>query len=223
MTTTTIEAEARTRIQAARPQADRAVFVTDDDYRSRRLSQAAIAVGALACLWFAGLGIGTLGLGGLPGISLSIPGTGGEQPQRADDRPNDATRAQPRPTSRLAAARESTATAAPGRASIRQRSSQRNHARATPPVTVPAPRVARGTPLPAAPGNQPAQPTTAQPVRRGLERRGLSAPPGKAQREIRPQPPAAPPGQAQRLGDPETTTVPVPPGQQKPDKPPPPG
>lgn len=223
MTTTTIEAQARTRIPAARPQAERAVFVTDDDYRSRRLSQAAIAVGALACLWFAGLGIGTLGLGGLPGVSLSIPGTGGEQPQRAVDRPTDVTRAQSRPTSRLAAAHESTATAAQRRASIPPRSSQRNHARATPPDPVLAPRVARGTPLPAAPANQPAQTTTPEPVRRGLERRGLSAPPGQAQREIKPQPPAAPPGQAQRLSDPEMTTVPVPPGQQKPDKPPPAG
>ena len=219
MTTTTIKAEATTLSPAARPPAERAVFVTDDDYRSRRLRQAAIAVGALACLWFAGLGIGTLGLGGLPEVSLPIPGRGGEQPQRAVDRPDDLTRARPR----LAAARESTAPAGPHRASTRPPSSQRNQARTTRPATVRAPRVARDMPLPAAPGNQPAQPTTPQPVRRGLERRGLSAPPGQAQPETRPQPPAAPPGQARRLGEPETTTVPLSPGQQKPDQPPTPG
>lgn len=219
MTTTTIEAEATTRIPAARPQAEQAVFVTDDDYRSRRLSQAAIAVGALACLWFAGLGIGTLGLGGLPGVSLPIPGRG-EQPRRTVDPTNDVTRAQSRPTPRLATARESTATAAQRRSSM---ASQRGHARVKPPVTVPASRVARPAPPQAAPGNQPAQPTTPQPIRRGLERRGLSAPPGQAQRETKPQPPAALPGQARRVGDPQTTTAPLPPGQLKPDKPPPPG
>ena len=221
MTTTTIEAETTTRVPAARPQAERAVFVTDDDYRSRRLSQAAIAVGALACLWFAGLGIGTLGLGGLPGVSLRIPGRG-EQPTQAVDPSNDMTRARARPTPRLAVARQSTATAVPLQAAILAESSHRNHARAKPPVTVPAPRVARATPPQAAPGSQPAQPRTPEPIRRGLERRGLSAPPGQAQRETRPQPPAAPPGQT-RAGDPEPTLVTVPPGQQKPDKPPPSG
>jgi hypothetical protein len=222
MTTTTIEAEATTRIPAARPQAERAVFVTDDDYRSRRLSQAAIAVGALACLWFTGLGIGTLGLGGLPEVSLSIPGRG-EQPRRAVDPSNHVTRAQARPTPRLAAARESTATSAPRQAAIRPESSHWNHARAKRPITVPASHVARATPTQAAPGSQPAQPITPEPIRRGLERRGLSAPPGEAQRETRPQPPAAPPGETRRAGDPETTSVTVPPGQQKPDKPPPSG
>lgn len=222
MTTTTIEAEATTRIPAARPQAERAVFVTDDDYRSRRLSQAAIAVGALACLWFTGLGIGTLGLGGLPGVSLSIPGRG-EQPRRAVDPANHVTRAQARPAPRLAAARQPAATAVPRGAAISPESSHRNHARVKPPVTVPATRVARATSPQAAPGSQPAQPTTPQPIRRGLERRGLSAPPGEAQRETRPQPPAAPLGQTRRAGDPETTPVTVPPGQQKPDKPPPSG
>jgi hypothetical protein len=222
MTTTTIETEAATRIPAAGLQTERAVFVTDDDYRSRRLAQAAIAVGALACLWFAGLGIGTLGLGGLPAVTLPIPGGGGDQPQPAVDRANDVTPARPRPTPGLAAARPSTTTAAPYRASTGPRASQRNHARAKAPGTAPASRNAGAKPVPAAPGNQPAQPTTARRVRRGLERRGLSAPPGQVQRETRPQPAAAPPGQEQRLGDPETT-APLPPGQQKPDKPPPPG
>jgi hypothetical protein len=223
MTTTTIEPEATTRIPAARPQDERAVFVTEDDRRSRALRQAAIAVGALACLWLVGLGIGTVALGRLPEVSLPILGKGGEQPTRSVDRPNDLARADQASTLRPAAARASAAPAASRRASTPSRSSRRSRARATrstPPVAVPAAPVAPATPAPAAPANQAAQPTPT-PVLRGLARRGLSAPPGQAQRETSPQAPTEPPGQARRLDDPQTSpTPPVPPGQQKPDKPP---
>lgn len=222
MTTTTIETEATTRIPAARPVTERAVFVTESHHRSRRLRQAALAIGALASLWLAGLGIGTLGLGRLPGVSLPIPGRGEEQPERAVEQTSDVTRSQARSTPRLSAARASIAPATQPRAAIRSRSSRGNGAvRAKPPGTVPASGAAQGTPLPAAPGNQ-----SAQPMRRGLARRNLTAPPGQTKRETRPQPPTEqPPGQARRRAPQATatTTVPLPPGQQKPDKPPPKG
>jgi hypothetical protein len=222
MTTTTIEAKTTAQFPTAGPRAERAVFVTEDDSRSRRLRRAAIAAGALSCLWLVGLGIGMLGLGQLPGVSISIPGRGGDQPTRGSDRSTGAGGAQSQSTQQLAAARESAARTAQRRAGNLPTSSQQRQARVAQAAPAPTARIGQSTPVSAMPGNQPAQ-AVSQPVPRGLARRDLTAPPGQTRRETKPQPPAAPPGQARRVNEQTGTTVePLPPGQQKLDKPPPP-
>ena len=50
---------------------DEAIFVSGDGRRARRLRRAALVASVLAGLWVVGLGIGMLGYGSLPGISLA--------------------------------------------------------------------------------------------------------------------------------------------------------
>src|SRR5215210_1267894 len=59
---------------------ERPVFVADDDQRARRLRMAAVAVLALASLWVAGLIVGMLGLGRLPGVSVPLPAAHAKAP-----------------------------------------------------------------------------------------------------------------------------------------------
>ena len=49
---------------------ERAIFVAADGRRARRLRRVAFAAVFLACLWVVGLGVGMLGFGSLPGVSL---------------------------------------------------------------------------------------------------------------------------------------------------------
>ncbi len=58
---------------------DEAIFVAGDGRRARRLGRAALVASVLAGLWIVGLGIGMLGFGSLPGISL-VKGSRAESP-----------------------------------------------------------------------------------------------------------------------------------------------
>jgi hypothetical protein len=215
----TIEHEQARAFPVALPRTERAVFVTESSHRARTLRYGAAVVVLLACLWLAGLGIGMLGLGRLPGLSLAVP-------DRADDgaRSEQATKVV-RPPSQPSRARPAAARVTPSAqrraAQTRSQLSTRSQTRAgrrTPVAKVPAPP--RATPPPPAPAQnvQPPQaPATPQPVPRGLERRGLTAPPGQTQKATEPP---APPGQTRRQEGSTTTTpepapAPAPPGQQQ--------
>ena len=58
---------------------DEAIFVAGDGRRARRLGRAALVASVLAGLWIVGLGIGMLGFGSLPGVSL-VKGSRVESP-----------------------------------------------------------------------------------------------------------------------------------------------
>ena len=58
---------------------DEAIFVAGDGRRARRLGRAALVASVLAALWVVGLGIGMLGFGSLPGVSL-VKGSRAESP-----------------------------------------------------------------------------------------------------------------------------------------------
>ena len=49
---------------------DEAIFVARDGRRARLIVRAAVVATVLAVLWIVGLGIGMLGFGSLPGVSL---------------------------------------------------------------------------------------------------------------------------------------------------------
>src|SRR6266545_8290691 len=70
---TMIERERPTR-PPERQEPERPVFVTDGDGRARRLRRVGLVGAALAFLWLAGLGVGMLGFGRLPGVR--VPGLG---------------------------------------------------------------------------------------------------------------------------------------------------
>jgi len=209
---TTIE----TRFPAPNSRAEPTVFVAEDDRRARLLRHGGAAVVALASLWLAGLGIGMLGLGNLPGVTLPIPGVSAERGQQSE-------------RSRDAATPVPEITAAPARSVASSARSERLRSSASVLPQAKAPQ--RRSPVPVGTGRQPrtgsqpgqvvqppAQPTPAPapaPVNRGWTSRGWSEPPGQA----RPSP-AEP---VRRRGEPKTaapTTPPapipiVPPGQQK--------
>jgi hypothetical protein len=197
------------------------VFVAEGDRRARLLRYGGTVVVALACLWLAGLGIGMLGLGNLPGMTLPIPGVSAERGQQSERSRDAAT-----PVRKITAAPASSGASSARSERIRSSGSVLPQAK--------APRQRSAAPLgtgsrprsgsrpgqvvqpPAQP--TPAQPTTARaPVNRGWTSRGWSEPPGQA----RPSP-AEP---VRRRGEPmtaaPTTTTPpapipiVPPGQQK--------
>jgi hypothetical protein len=238
---TTIEREIPMTVPTVAPPAERVVFVTDDDRRSRRLRQAAAISAALALLWVAGLAIGVLGVGGLPRVSLPIPGVGeGERPGDRVREPVRApqTAAENRAGSAGAVGDGSRAAVAGEEPTAQRARSSRRVSRAARPVGrrggadgLPAvPRDAQPAPQPAAVHvTPPAQPAP-QRVAPGLERRGLTLPPGQARNasEPQPEPPTEPPGQTRRRANPAsgttttttTTTTETPPGKDKPEKPP---
>jgi hypothetical protein len=180
---------------------ERAVFVTDDNRRARRLRRGAFVAASLACLWLVGLGVGMFGLGGLPGISLGQhknAGVGGVQPE-------------PNPVKLSPVARSldpHAPVAAPSHQNQRAVGSRSRSARAParpappgavkPPVWNPAPQ-------------QPVNPVGRQ---RGWARMGYQAPPGQARRAQPPPPPPSSRGQ-HRGQTTTTTTKPLPPGQTK--------
>ena len=194
---------------------ERAVFVTDDDRRARRLRRGAFVATALACLWLAGLGIGMLGFGGLPGVSLVKRGhdeqqrseapaaqqAGGEQIARQSGPAGGLVSRQARSRVARVSASQRAAAARAGR-------------RASPFAPVARPAVV------ASPAQQPVNPAQRQ---RGWARKGQPAPPGR----LRTHPPPPPTSRGQHRGQTTTTPTPtpVPPGQAKktPPPPPPPG
>lgn len=191
---------------------ERAVFVTDDNRRARRLRHGSIVAAALACLWLVGLGVGMFGLGGLPGISLGKndnPGARGVQPE-----PNPAKFS---PLARPLDPRAPAAT--PSRRNQRTLGSRSRSDRAPtrpavkPPVSIPP------VSNPAPPAQQPVNPGGRQ---RGWTRKGYQAPPGQVRQTQSPPPPGS---QGQHRGQTQTTIKPPPLGQAKktPPPPPPPG
>ncbi len=191
-----------------------AIFVAGDGRRARRLGRAAIVASVLAGLWVVGLGIGMLGFGSLPGVSL-VKGSRVESPVAPVE---GAPAAAARETARAllsvktaAAAIEVSRTsnrelAAKTRArkSVAAKKNSRNAA------TQPAP------PPPVAAVN-PAQRT------RGWARRDNQAPPGQVRKATATPPP--PPSHGRRVGQtPPATPPPAPPGQVRKalDPPPPP-
>ena len=215
-----IEHEQARAFPVALPRTERVVFVTESSHRARTLRYGAAVVVLLACLWLAGLGIGMLGLGRLPGLSLAVPDRAGD-----GARSEQATKVV-RPASQPSRFRPSAARVTPSAqrraAQTRSQPSTRTDTpavRRTPVAKAPAPR--RATPPPSPP-TQNVQPppqasVTPQPVPRGLERRGLTAPAGQTRKATEPP---APPGQTRREEGSTTTTpqpapAPAPPGQQK--------
>ena len=224
---TTIEREITTMIPVTSPPVERAVFVTDADHRSRRLGMGIRAAGGLALLWAVGLSIGMLGSGHLPGISLPSPIGGNDRPDAV--RPTDAQRSAAVSATDGAATNASTQTGVrrpvgSERASSERVAADRSTGRSKARTVAP-----RGIAPSAPPGQAVGAPTPTlpQPVRRGLVRRGLTAPPGEERRAAQAHVAKTPPGEARRGDHAQTTapappTEPLPPGQQKPDKPPPP-
>jgi len=182
---------------------ERAVFVTDDDRRARRMRRGAFAATALACLWVVGLGLGMFGFGSLPGVSLIKPGPDGSKSEapRAQQAGGEGIVRQSRsldPLGRLITR---------GRSGVVQASASQHAvktAQRSRPFTPP-----RSTPPAVPPAQQPVNPAQRQ---RGWARNGLTAPPGQT-RTVQPPPTS----QGQRRGQTTTTstTTWVPPGQAK--------
>jgi hypothetical protein len=181
---------------------ERAIFVAADGRRARLLRRAALVAALLACLWVVGLGLGMLGFGSLPGVSVvkeqidGIGGGTGPQGSQPTDEVSPATRrstpAEPRPVS-----------AAQATPAVRSRARARTRPVTSRPVTRPdqattAPPVAQ----------TPVNPATRE---RGWSRRGSTAPPGRVRKTLAP-PPAT---RGQRRGQDPTAPRPVKPGQEK--------
>ena len=195
------------------PRPERPVFVAEDDRRARRLRRGAVATAVLACLWLAGLAVGMLGVWNLPNVSLpALSGGGGHNSPR--EQPSNAV--PPAPSSAAVPARSADAQAGQRPVPIEARV-----ARTAPP---PRARAAAAAPRRVAPPAQIVQPQPAPippPSQRAGVRRGSITPPGQTRRAPAAPAPPAPPGQSRRRGgqtattEATTTTVQVPPGQQK--------
>lgn len=194
--------------ERATTQPEHAIFVASDGRRARLLRRAALAAAVLACLWVVGLGVGMLGFGSLPGVSVvkqqigQIAGSSDAPDSKPASHVSQPTR-NPIETRRVAEQSSSRPVRGPTRARTR-------------PV---APRPVAQTPaLPAA--QTPVNPATRT---RGWARRGAAAPPGQARKPVAPPPPGT---RGQRRGQDPTAPPPVPPGQEKkaqlPPPPPPP-
>jgi hypothetical protein len=193
--------------EVARPRAEeRAVFVTDDDRRARRLRRIALAITVVACLWLVALGLGVLGYGRMPGLPFGTSSGGSE---RSETPPAHASLVGAASVDRRLSAAAGAAAQGSRRASgARARAAGGTSAH----VTAPPPAAA----LPAPPPAQiPVNPAGRE---RGWTRKGNPAPPGQARKTAEPKPPSR--GQ-QKKEDP-IAPPPVPPGQLKKDQPPPP-
>ena len=182
---------------------ERAVFVTDDDRRARRMRRAAFAAAALACLWLVGLGIGVLGFGDLPGVSLIKRGQ--HKPQRSEAPQAGQARELAGRDSRLTRSEQVLASqgrsgGAAANAGVSQ--GPRRSTRSVRPLTRPA----------AAPAQQPVNPAQRM---RGWARKGQPAPPGQVRKTQPPPPPPTSRGQRRGQTTTTTTTTPLPPGQAK--------
>jgi hypothetical protein len=193
------------RIPATRP--ERAIFVASDGRRARRLRRAGFAVAFVACLWVVGLGVGMLGFGSLPGVSVvkdqvdAIVGTP-EAPRSQPTEDASAPASVPKRSAlhdevRLAA--RTSQVAPPPQARTRPVGSR--------PVSRPPAQVTTTPPPPVA--QAPVNPATRE---RGWSRRGSTAPPGQVRQTVTPPPPAT---RGERRGQDPTAPPPVPPGQVK--------
>ena len=189
------------------------VFVTHDDRRARWLRRAALAATALACAWVVALGLGVLGLGSLPGLSL-VKGETARQPSQrvasAHARPVPAAA----PGSVAADARRPDATVV--RTSAVAAVSRAHRARAA----RRAKAAARRARPPAAPPPAQAPVSRVQPVNpaqreRGWARRGQTAPTGQL-RKTQPPPPPPATSRGRHVGQATPAApAPLPPGQAK--------
>lgn len=194
-------------------QPERAVFVASDGRRARRLRRAGFAAAFVACLWVVGLGVGMLGFGSLPGVSVvkeqidGIAGGSGPTDSEPADEVSQPTR-RPSETRGVTASSSSRPVGQPTRARTRPVSSR---PATRPVVQAPAPPPAAQTPI------NPATRT------RGWARTGATAPRGQIRKTVTPPPPGE---RGQRRGQDPTEPPPVPPGQEKkaqlPPPPPPP-
>lgn len=143
----------------------RAVFVTDDDRRARRLRRVALAVTVVACLWLVALGLGMFGFGRLPG--LPFVKSGGSEPSKVSSRASAPTAAAAGWAARLdtAVLARTASRVAGGAASSASRSSSA-------PVTRPGVQPVAAPP-PAAQAQTPANPAGRE---RGWAKNGNPAP-----------------------------------------------
>jgi hypothetical protein len=195
---------------------ERAVFVTDDNRRARRLRRGAYVAASLACLWLVGLGLGMFGLGDLPGISLGKndnPGAREAQPERNPVKLAPLARSLEAGAS--VAARSLQSQRARGSRTRSAKNSARSAGAVKPPVSIPPPV---SNPAPPPPAQQPVNPGGRE---RGWARKGSQAPPGQVRR-TQPAPPPPPSSRGQHRGQYQTTTKPPPPSQAKKTPPPPP-
>lgn len=184
-----------------------AIFVASDGRRARILRRSALAAALLACLWVVGLGLGMLGFGGLPGVSVvkeQIDGIGGGSgapgSQPSDGVSPGARRSTPAERRRASAARATSPV------------DSRARSRTRPVRSKPASRPVRAAPAAPPPAAQtPVNPATRE---RGWSRRGSAAPPGQVRKAVTPPPPP-PVTRGQRRGQDPTAPPPVRPGQEK--------
>jgi hypothetical protein len=212
-----------TTIEISGSRTERAVFVAEDGRRARRLRYVAAAGVLLSCVWLIALGIGMLGLGSLPGVSLSIPGVRAESGQK--ERSADIVGSLSESNRGVAAV----PVAEPARVGPRESRSASLGAAARPHRPA-APAVSRpSSENQAKPGDQigPQEPVPAQPAptpaNRGWTQRGWTTPPGQSRQSPRSSP-KAPTEPTRRRGEPKATAPtapiapappPLPPGQQK--------
>lgn len=195
-----------------RERTERAVFVAADGRRARWVRYGAVIAILLGCVWLAGLGIGMLSLGQLPGVSLPSLARGDDKgsTERAKTRGHALSRALPA----AAAARPIRRAAAPSTGGV-----------AEPRILLTRSRRASQLARPARAVQPPVEAVSAPaPIRQGWSRRGWSTPPGQSRRP-QPQPTATALGQIRRSGTettkpatpatPPTPTSSPPPGQQK--------
>jgi hypothetical protein len=192
---------------------ERPVFVASDGRRARRLRRAGIALALVACLWVVGLGVGMLGFGSLPGVSVvkkQIDGIAGVSDSPGSQPTEHVSRREPK-----SVPDEGRRVATPSASRMVGSQPQRRAGTrpgASRPVSRPPVRVAPAPPTAQAPVN----PATRQ---RGWSRRGSTAPPGKVRQTVTPPPPST---RGQRRGQDPTAPPPVPPGQEKKAQTPPP-
>jgi hypothetical protein len=189
---------------------ERAVFVTDDDRRARRLRRIALAVTVVACLWLVALGLGMFGFGRLPG--LPFVKNGGGELAKAPTRASTPGTADAGSLARLDTALAQNARRASG--GVGQSANRTSRSRASRSVVQPI-----AAPPPAAPAQTPVNPGGRE---RGWARNGNTAPPGQVRKAQQPPPPAHGKGKGQQKKDPALPPPPVPPGQAKKNQPPPP-
>jgi len=192
---------------------ERPVFVTQDDRRARWLRRVAVAATALACAWLVALGVGVLGLGSLPGLSL----VKGETARQAH-RPSAVEHARRAPAvapgsvasdARRAATTTRTSAVAASAQAQSARSARRARAAARPAAPPAAPPPAAQTPVSRV---QPVNPAQRQ---RGWARSGQTAPRGQL-RKTQPPPPPPATARGRRVGQATPAApAPLPPGQAK--------
>jgi hypothetical protein len=192
---------------------EQAIFVAPDGRRARRVRRAAFVAAFLACLWVVGLGVGMVGFGSLPGVSVvkeQIDGLAGGTDTPGAKRTADRAPATPDQESVSTRIRSRGVTAIPQGAVVRQRQRQRQRARSRPAASRPVSRPPLQATAPPPAAQQPVNPAQRT---RGWARSGETAPPGQTRKATPPPPPAT---RGQRRGQTQPTTPPpVPPGQEK--------